>query len=73
MLFGNNRSEEQVQLIIYGVQIEKVHENKFLGIIIDDQISWKPHIKYIQTKLSRSISILNKAKQVLDTNSLRNI
>lgn len=70
MLFGNHRINEQVQIQIDGVQIERVHENKFLGVIIDEKISWKPHIIHIQTKLSRSISVLNKAKQVLDHKSL---
>lgn len=62
MLYGNCRISEQIQIQVDGVQIERGHERKFLGIIIDDKISWKPHINYIQTKLSRSISVLNKAK-----------
>lgn len=56
---GNCRISEQIQIQVDGVQIERVHECKFLGIIIDEKISWKPHINYIQTKLSRSISVLN--------------
>ena len=44
---------------------------KIHSLGLDEKISWKPHIKYIQIKLSRSISVLNKAKQVLDHKSLR--
>ena len=42
---------------IDGVEIERVHEMKFLGVMIDDLISWKSHIKLVQTKLSKSIVI----------------
>ena len=70
MLFGKHRTKTQMQIKIDGVEIERVHEIKCLGVIIDDTISWKLHIKHIQSKLSRSISILNKVKQVLDQKSL---
>ena len=70
MLFGNCKIHNQIQVQIDGVNIERVNENKFLGVIIDDKICWKPHIKHIKSKLSRSISVLVKAKHVLDHKSL---
>ena len=71
MLFGNNRISEHIQVQIEGIKLERVHETKFLGILIDDKISWKSHIQYIHGKISRSISIINKAKHNLDYKSLR--
>jgi hypothetical protein len=70
MLFGNCNMNIQVNIQIDGVIIDRVHENKFLGVIIDDRISWKSHINHVQSKLSRSIAVINKAKQVLDQKSL---
>lgn len=52
---------------IDGVAIERVHENKFLGLTIDDRLSWKLHIKHVQSKVSRSIAVIHKAKLVLIT------
>lgn len=40
MLFGNCNMNIQVNIQIDGVIIARVHENKFLGVIIDDRISW---------------------------------
>ena len=71
MIFSNRKIDDQVNIQVNGVAIDRVHENKFLGVIIDDNINWKSHIKYIQTKVSRSISVLSKAKHFLDFNSLR--
>ena len=70
MFFGNCKRNTQMQIRLDGVEIEKVNEIKFLGVTIDDQISWKSHIKHVQTKVSKSIAILNRAKQVLDHKSL---
>lgn len=70
MIFSNFKIENQVNIQVDGVAIERVFENKFLGVIIDEKINWKPHIKYTQTKLSRSISVLSKAKHWLDYESL---
>ncbi len=70
MLFGNGRKITRATPQIDGVDIERVTETKFLGVIIDENLNWKPHIKYLQSKVSKTIAVLNKEKQVLDNNSL---
>ena len=39
--------------------IKQVSETKFLGIIIDNKLTWNPQIQYLRRKLSSSIGILN--------------
>lgn len=70
MLFGKCKRDIGIQISIDGVGIERVSEIKFLGVTIDEQINWKSHIKYLQSKVARSISVINKAKFFLDSNSL---
>ena len=50
-------------IMIDGIPIDRVHECKFLGIIIDDKITWKPHINYIATKMAKTSGILYKARK----------
>lgn len=38
MLFGYGKNNSQVQILIDGVQIERINEITFLGVIIDDQL-----------------------------------
>uniref|UniRef100_A0A8C6U0E0 Reverse transcriptase domain-containing protein n=2 Tax=Neogobius melanostomus TaxID=47308 RepID=A0A8C6U0E0_9GOBI len=65
MFFGNyNGKPDSVN--IEGVVLDTVSEIKFLGVIIDSKLSWKPHIRHIQGKVSKSISIINKAKFFLN-------
>ena len=53
--------------------IEKATSIKFLGVIIDENISWRDHIKTVENKLSKNIGLLYQAKQFLDENSLKTL
>lgn len=67
MIFGNRKLNHPAQVQIDGVETERVHKIKFLGVIIDDKICWKSHIKYICTKIHRSISVMAKARHFLES------
>ena len=45
--------------------IEIVKCTKFLGIIIDEELSWKYHINHISTEVSKMFSITAKARHYL--------
>ena len=53
--------------------IEKATSIKFLGVMIDENISWRDHIKTVENKLSKNIGLLYQAKQFLDENSLKTL
>ena len=41
------------KLMINDIEIEKVKEHTFLGVIINEKLYWKPHIHHIQAKISK--------------------
>lgn len=43
---------------------------KFLGVIIDDKLSWTSHIQYICSKISKGIGIIAKARKYVNNRSL---
>ena len=43
---------------------------KFIGIFLDENPSWKPHIKYIENKISLTTDLLFKARPFLNNKSL---
>ena len=61
------------ELQIEGKRIMEVHETKFLGVIIDDKLSWKPHIIYIRTKVAKGIGVILKARKVFDHETLSKV
>jgi hypothetical protein len=53
--------------------IEFVKEFNYLGIVIDQHLSWKPHTDLISKKISKTVGILNRLKTTLPKNVLMNI
>ena len=51
--------------------IECVKETVFLGVILDEHLSWKPHILNDSRKISKSIGIIYKSSFCLPKTSLR--
>ena len=45
--------------------MKKVKEVKFLGVIIDDELSWGPQINYLREKLISSIVIIKRIKKFI--------
>ena len=70
ILFGNKKVCD-VPIFINQEQITRVYETKFLGVIIQDTLKWNSHINMIRTKVSKSIGIINKAKNLLSTSHLK--
>ena len=46
---------------------------KYLGILIDENLSWKPHTLELTKKLSRANSMLSKIRYYVDKSTLRTI
>ena len=44
----------------------KVSVTKFLGVMIDDELTWKHHIDLVKSKLSRSCAIMYRASFLID-------
>lgn len=39
MLFGNTKSNKEININTYGVKIERVSEYRFVGVIVNDKIT----------------------------------
>ena len=55
-----NKPYKPVVLKIEDNAIKQKQSIKYLGILIDSNLSWKPHINELSKKLSRTIGILYK-------------
>ena len=63
-------SHDMDGLLINGNQITEVNETKFLGVIIDNKLTWCPHIMYISKKIAKGIGIILKARKVFNNETL---
>ena len=51
-------------------EIDASHYAKYLGIILDDRLSFKAHSEFLETKTSRSVGIMSKLSYYLPTKTL---
>ena len=58
------------KLMINNCEINRVDFMKFLGVLIHENITWSEHIKHVQTKVSKNLGLLYKAKNYLDKRPL---
>ena len=67
-MFHTPQKKIQIPVIsIDSIAIECVDSFNFLGIYLDKYMNWKSHTDYIASKLSKSIGILNRLKNILPT------
>ena len=69
----NIESLINIPLQINNYPIERGKEVKFLGFILDENLSWKAHVNYITTKICKMIGLFIKLRNTLHTNTLRNL
>ena len=76
-LFHKNSTKDDLPLKLLDLKIVNILKRrtsiKFLGVMLDENISWKEHVKIEENKLSKNVGLLCKAKQLLDNESLKSI
>ena len=60
-------------MTIHSKEIERVHQCKFLGVVIDEKLSWKEHIQRVRNKLCKCLGIMYRAKCKLNLKSLQSL
>jgi hypothetical protein len=67
MIFGtpqmiSAKTLENLNVTLNNTKLERVKFTKFLGVLIDECLTWKNHIDCISKTISRNIGVMNKLK-----------
>ena len=54
-------------------KIQRVQEFNFLGIMLDEHLTWKPHIKKIRSKVCQSIGVIKRVRKILPLEALKSL
>ena len=49
---------------------ERQEFTKLLGVLLDENLNWKEHIKYTETKIAKNVGLFYKARPFLERNAL---
>ena len=72
ILFKTKQNKQKLDLhfSIHGIEIDCVNEVLFLGVILDEHLSWKSQIQNVARKVSKSVGIIYKSSFCLNKASL---
>ena len=56
-----------------GEEIDLINETKYLGVVIDNCLTWESHISALHKKISRAIGLLNYARNFVQPSTLINL
>ena len=60
MVISNSTKQLKLKLMITKYEINQKQETNYLGVLIDNTVTWKAHIKLVRTKLARGCFTLIK-------------
>ena len=77
-LFHKNFSKHGIPvklpaLIVGSTNIERTSSVKFLGVMLDEHISWTDHIRTVENKIAKNIGLLYRVSQFLNEDSLKTV
>ena len=77
MLLGTSHktgiNHDNIHIILDQTNLERVQKTKFLGVTIDENLTWKNHIDNISKNVSKGVGIINKLKSFVPDNVLRSL
>ena len=68
--YAINNLRNPPPLMVNDMSLTRVSESKFLGIVVDDILSWDPHIRNLCSKINPKIALLHRLRQYLPEESL---
>ena len=56
---------KNLRLTVNNIKIKKVTSTRFLGVIIDDKLSWNAHLEYLENKLKSCLVQIKRIKSCI--------
>ena len=69
----NKKSRQELKISINNESIKRVEKITFLGIVIDEFLTWRDHIDLIEKKIIKCAAIISRIRHFTNLNSLKAI
>ena len=77
MLIGSkvriNKLTSDPKIVIVGHRLKRVVVTKFLGLMIDENLSWEEHVNDMSKKVAKGLTMLRRIRDLLPINTLVDI
>ena len=62
-IFGSkNKPKKEIKLLVNNTTIKNLNCSKYLGVMIDNKLTWQYHIDYVYNKLLKFVGIFYKIR-----------
>ena len=68
---SKKKPKHEIQIIMNDVNVEQVKSTTFLGIIIDECLTWHDHITNVSKQLLKASGIIAKIRHFLNRNAMK--
>ena len=73
MIFSGKNNNYSFNIKFGGEELHQCSEFKYLGVILDDRMSWMPHIRKLEKKISSSVWALSRLRSLVPETTMRRI
>ena len=56
-------------VVVRGVEIERIHSYRYLGLIIDHRLKWTDHVAHVKSKIRPFLAVLRRCASLLPESS----
>ena len=67
VIFGTDaRLSKATDTVVFKIgdyEINRVYDFKYLGIVLDDSLTWKDHVRYVISKVGKRIGVLGRLRR----------
>ena len=75
MMISNRKSppDDDFQIKVDDTALEQCVTYKYLGVLLDEKLSWKPHVEHICNKISKVCGIFSKLRHATSFHLLKQV
>ena len=73
LIITNRKINHTFNIKIGDYSLTQSSEVKYLGVILDEKLSWKPHLQFLRSKVASGCWALNKIKQYVNMTSMKTV
>ena len=71
ILIHRKNKNTDIQINLNGTRLSQKSQIKYLGVIIDEKLNWKPQVNSCVTKLNKCLWAISKLRRFTNTSTLR--
>ena len=71
LIFSNTKHKHKFDIKMNENTLKQVHDINYLGVCLEESLTWKKHLEAVQTKISKASYLISKIRHYVDLATLK--